>query len=73
MAGRHKGVGDLFTDAKIPPALRSGWPLILDGASQMVLWVCGLTVAHTARIVESTANCLHLQWRHPAVEPCAPT
>jgi tRNA(Ile)-lysidine synthase len=72
MGGRHKAVGDLFTDAKIPPALRGGWPLILDGASQTVLWVCGLAVAHTARIAEKTATCLCLQWRHPAVEPCAP-
>lgn len=72
MGGRHKALGDLFTDAKIPTALRAGWPLILDRTSQSVLWVCGLAVAHTARIAETTPCFLRLQWQHPAVEPCAP-
>lgn len=73
MGGHRKSLGDLFTDAKIPTALRGGWPLILDRASDTILWVCGLAVAHTARIAESTSQLLRLQWRHPAVKPCAPT
>ena len=30
MGGRHKQLGDLFTDNKIPRALRTGWPVVVD-------------------------------------------
>lgn len=64
LAGRHKLVGDLFTDAKIAPALRPGWPVIVDDASGLLLWVCGLAQAYTARITTQTRRVLALTWRH---------
>lgn len=65
MHGRSKSVGDLFTDAKIHPSLRPGWPIVVDAESGAVLWVCGLSTAHTARITETTHRCLHLTWQQP--------
>lgn len=62
LAGRRKLVGDLFTDAKIAPALRPGWPVIVDDASRELLWVCGLAQAHTAQIIEETRRVLMLMW-----------
>lgn len=63
MAGRHKLVGDLFTDARIAPALRPGWPVIVDDVSGALLWVCGLRQAHTACITAQTRRVLTLTWR----------
>lgn len=62
MGGRHKALGDLFTDHKIPPVLRSGWPLIVDSAEGEILWVCGIQPAHPARITAQTTQVLYLQW-----------
>jgi tRNA(Ile)-lysidine synthetase-like protein len=63
LAGRHKLLGDLFTDRKIPPALRTGWPLIVDRARGRVLWVCGLQLAHEARITDVTRRIVRLAWQ----------
>jgi tRNA(Ile)-lysidine synthase len=62
LTGRRKLVGDLFTDAKIAPALRPGWPVIMDDASRELLWVCGLAQAHIAQIAEETRRALMLTW-----------
>lgn len=62
LAGKRKLVGDLFTDAKIAPALRPGWPVIVDAASGELLWVCGLAQAHAARITAQTRHVLVLTW-----------
>jgi len=62
MGGHHKNLGDFFTDRKIPVALRAGWPLIVDGASGEIVWVCGLHLAHGARIQADTERIFHLQW-----------
>ena len=62
MAGRHKYLGDFFTDNKVPVALRAGWPVLVDGASGEVVWLCGLRLAHQARIRPDTQQILHLQW-----------
>jgi len=63
MAGRHKMVGDFFTDRKIPVALRSGWPLIVDQVSGEILWVCGYQPSHHARITAETQQVLWLGWQ----------
>jgi tRNA(Ile)-lysidine synthase len=73
LGGRHKTVGDLFTDAKIPTALRAGWPLIVDRLTETVLWVCGLTVSQAAQITGDTRRVLRLQWLHKTREACAST
>jgi len=73
MAGRRKSIGDLFTDARIEPALRHGWPVVLEQESGRVLWVCGLTQSHSTRITDATQNVWVLRWRrevtyHPTTE-----
>lgn len=67
MAGRRKSLGDLFTDARIDPALRRGWPVLyaLDGR---VLWVCGLTQSHATRITDATQSVWVLHWRRNSTE-----
>jgi len=62
LAGKRKAVGDLFTDAKIAPALRPGWPVIVDAVRGDLLWVCGLAQSHTARITAQTRRILVLAW-----------
>jgi tRNA(Ile)-lysidine synthase len=62
LAGHHKTLGDLFTDHKTPVALRPGWPLVVDETGQVV-WVCGLTVGHGARITAATRQVRALAWR----------
>ncbi len=62
LAGKHKAVGDLFTDAKIAPALRPGWPVIVDALRGDLLWVCGLAQSHVARITAQTRSVLMLAW-----------
>lgn len=62
MAGKHRALGDLFTDAKIAPALRAGWPLLVDRSGDRVLWVCGLTQSHAARVTDATRRVWMVQW-----------
>lgn len=71
LGGRHKSLGDLFTDRKIPVSLREGWPLVVSGGAgreagpaPRVLWVCGVQVAHNARITEHTRRVVRLCWRN---------
>jgi tRNA(Ile)-lysidine synthase len=62
MHGQHKGLGDFFTNRKVPLALRSGWPIVVDARSGDLLWVCGLSIAERARITVATKWVLHMQW-----------
>jgi len=62
MAGRHKHLGDFFTDHKVPVALRPGWPLVVERAMGEIFWVCGLQVGHAARISATTGRVLVLTW-----------
>ncbi|MBK8050133.1 MAG: tRNA lysidine(34) synthetase TilS [Anaerolineales bacterium] len=62
MDGKHKHVGDLFTDAKILPALRIGWPLIVDDSTRRVLWVCGIRAAADGCVTPATRHAVWLQW-----------
>jgi len=62
MGGRSRSLGDLFTDCRVPPALRPGWPMVVDEATEQVAWVCGLRVAHPFRITEQTRRVVHLWW-----------
>lgn len=61
MGGQHKMLGDFFTDHKIPLAHRHRWPVLIDDSTGEILWVCGLRVAHHARITEQTETVLWLQ------------
>ena len=62
MNGRHKTVGDFFTDRKVPTALRVGWPLLVDQTDNTVLWISGYQPSHRARITEQTTVVLRLAW-----------
>lgn len=56
--GHRKQVGDLFTDRKIPAALRPHWPLLVDATTHEVHWVCGIQPGHLARITDTTKEVL---------------
>ncbi len=62
MAGRSRSLGDLFTDCRVPPELRPGWPVVVDEATDQVAWVCGLRVAHPFRVTGQTRRVVHLWW-----------
>ena len=62
MAGKQRSVGDLLTDHKVPVAIRSGWPVVLDGAGRVV-WACGLALSHHARICSQTERARILTWQ----------
>ncbi len=60
MGGHTRALGNIFTDRKVAPALRPGWPVITD-ASGRVLWLCGLVAAEGA-VAPPGAPALHLKW-----------
>ena len=62
MAGRHKHLGDFFTDRKTPVAMRSDWPIVVDTSAGEVVWVCGHAIADRARISAATRRVLRLEW-----------
>jgi tRNA(Ile)-lysidine synthase len=66
MGGHTRAVGDIFTDHKIHPTLRAGWPVVIDRAGR-VIWLCGLAVAEGARVGPSTERVRVLRWQ-PDVE-----
>lgn len=62
MAGHHKQVADLFTDRKTPPAVRAGWPLLVDRTTGRVLWVCGSQPSEQVRITSQTRQVVCFWW-----------
>lgn len=50
----HIKLGDLFTNAKIPPLIRPRWPVVVHGAD--VAWVVGLRRSDLAPVTEGTRN-----------------
>lgn len=61
LGGHGKSLSDFLTDRKVPRWLRSGWPVLLDGAE--VVWVGGHQIADRVRITESSREVVHLYWR----------
>ena len=55
----HIKVGDLFTNFKIPKALREVWPIVRAG--EEILWIPGLKRANTAPITAKSVNILKMQ------------
>jgi tRNA(Ile)-lysidine synthase len=62
MGGHQRALGDIFTDHKIPPSLRPGWPVVIDGSGN-VIWLCGLVMAEAVRVQPTTRQVRHLIWR----------
>jgi tRNA(Ile)-lysidine synthase len=62
MDGHHRSVGDIFTDQKVAPYLRPGWPVVVreDGT---VAWLCGLAMSETVRIHAATQQVRQLLWQ----------
>ena len=58
MGGRHKKVGDIFTDAKVPRAERHRVPIIAD--AQGIVWVVGHCLADRVKITQGTRRRLYL-------------
>ena len=70
MAGHRKQLGDYFTDRKTPTALRANWPILVDAATDEVVWVCGHDIAHRVRITDTTRRVLCLEWLPAQPSPC---
>jgi tRNA(Ile)-lysidine synthase len=60
MAGRSKGLAELFTNAKIPAPARDRWPLLLTTAGD-IAWVCGLRIDERARVTATTRRIMHVR------------
>ncbi len=55
----HVKVGDLFTNAKVPRALRAKWPIVTHG--ERVIWVAGLRRASDAPLRATTRRIISLK------------
>lgn len=64
LGGRHKSLQDLFVDARIPQALREGWPIIVAEGDR-ILWVPGLRLDERARVRPETRRLLVLRVQAP--------
>ncbi len=62
MAGRSKGLAELFTNAKVPAPARGQWPLLVTSSGD-IAWVCGLRVDQRVRITPATQQVLHISLR----------
>lgn len=60
MAGHAVLLGEFFTNAKIPAAVRDRWPLLVT-AGDSIAWVCGLRVDERAKVTEATGRVVHLR------------
>ena len=60
LGGHGKALADYFTDRKVPPSLRRGWPILLDGAN--IVWVGGFQIADSVRITDRSRRIFHLYW-----------
>ncbi len=58
-SGGSVKVGDLFTNTKVPGALRPGWPVIVHADS--IVWVVGLRRGRDAPITPSTRRVVTLE------------
>lgn len=67
LRGKHKMLGDLFTDYKIMRCFRSGWPVVVNERNQEVLWVCGLRLAEHVKVTDATESVLFLKWMRSEV------
>jgi tRNA(Ile)-lysidine synthase len=67
MGGRHKKVGDIFTDAKVSRAERHRVPIIAD--THGIVWVVGHCVAERVRVTPATRRRLYLVAEHNPEEP----
>ena len=53
-------LGDLFTNQKIPRAMRTHWPVVLSGND--MIWVVGLRRGSQAPISETTTRVLYMEY-----------
>lgn len=58
----HRKLSDIFTDRKVPSALRRQIPVVCD--AQGIIWVVGICLAHRVRCTPQTNEVLHL-WVEP--------
>jgi tRNA(Ile)-lysidine synthetase-like protein len=66
MNGKHKSIGNLFTDHKIPVSLRPKWPLVVDKNTGEVLWVTWLAQSELHKVTPETKVVLECTWRTKA-------
>jgi tRNA(Ile)-lysidine synthetase-like protein len=62
MDGHQRALGDIFTDHKIAPFVRPGWPVVVTQHNQVV-WLCGMIVSEAVRVQPTTRQVRHLLWQ----------
>lgn len=65
MEGNTRALGDIFTDRKVQPVLRSQWPVVIDAMNSEVLWLTWLVTSEHAKITPESTQALHLRWKGP--------
>jgi tRNA(Ile)-lysidine synthase len=65
LGGHSKPVAEFFTNAKVPIAARSRWPLLATTDDQ-IAWVCGWRVDERAKVTPTTRRVLHVHFRKQA-------
>ncbi|HSN77846.1 MAG TPA: tRNA lysidine(34) synthetase TilS, partial [Anaerolineae bacterium] len=62
MAGRSKGLAELFTNTKVPAPARDQWPLLVTSSGD-IAWICGLRIDQRARVTPATQRVIHVRLR----------
>ncbi len=63
MAGRHRGLQDVLVDARVPAAVRDGWPLVMAGAE--IVWVVGIRQSESSKVRSQTRHVVVVEARPP--------
>jgi tRNA(Ile)-lysidine synthase len=58
MGGKSIKLSDLMINAKLPGRARAGWPLVCS--RERIVWVAGIHIGHSFRLVDTTQRVLHL-------------
>lgn len=71
MHGKSRKIQDVFVTAKVPPALRTTLPLLVDAATNDVLWIPGYRIAEAVAVESATAPSWHLTLSDATAHPPA--
>lgn len=63
LGGGTKKISDVFTDQKVPRALRDGVPLIVK--DDRIIWAVGIAPSATCAVTPDSASALYIQYNAP--------
>lgn len=65
MDGHTRALGDIFTDRKVLPALRSQWPVLIDEKSGEIVWLTWIAGSERTKVTPESKNAIHMRWKGP--------